>query len=103
MSLTPSPPSAACAPASKPGNDRIPHLSFWLDLPLLVRDGCIYFLYLCKLAAFKVGILSVAPDSPVAAPPPAYSSSSGSRFVCIYVFQVHFVLIFHDSFISNLR
>lgn len=90
-------PSAALALASIPGNDRIPHLSFWLELPHLVRDGCIYFLYLCKLAAFKVGILSVAPDSPVAAPPPAYSSSSGSRYVCLSVFQCIFVCIFHNS------
>ena len=61
------------------GNDRIPHYAFWSDLPALVKDGCVYFVYLCKLALFKVGISAQQPESPVAyaSHPAAYDSSTG--------------------------
>lgn len=61
------------------GNERIPHLSFWSDLPILVKDGCLYFLYLLKLLAFKVGALSMPPDAPMpSGSSGGYSSSSSS-------------------------
>jgi predicted membrane channel-forming protein YqfA (hemolysin III family) len=66
------------------GHDRIPHYAFWTDLPLLVKDGCIYFIYLCKLALYQIGGMSQRPEPPVAfaSQPAAYDSttSSGATF-----------------------
>jgi hypothetical protein len=61
------------------GSERIPHMSFWSDLPSLVKDGCLYFVYLLKVLAFKIGALSLPPEAPV--PSSGYSAaSSGSSY-----------------------
>ncbi len=47
----------------KEGQDRIPHVEFWQDLPSLVMDGIRYSAYLVKLAsAHYTG--STAPERP---------------------------------------
>jgi hypothetical protein len=56
------------------GSERIPNHAFWSDLPALIKDGCLYFVYVLKLLASKVGL----GESPVAPSPSASSDGYAS-------------------------
>ncbi len=61
----------------KEGSDRIPQLSFWANLPGLVKDGNLYFIYLLRVAFFKCGA-GALPEPFVPSTPTEYGSSSES-------------------------
>jgi hypothetical protein len=61
----------------KEGSDRIPQLSFWANLPGLVKDGNLYFIYLLRVAFAKCGA-GAEPEPFVPSTPTEYGSSSES-------------------------